>query len=187
MRDEIRKCVGILREGGIIVYPTDTIWGIGCDATNRDAVNRIYTIKERDPSKSMLILVDQPGRITGYVLEVPGIAWELLEVNPEPMTLIYPGAKNLAENLPAEDGSIGIRVTEDPFCSNLVRQLGKPIVSTSANFSGAPAPALFEEIDEELLERTDYVADWRREEQIARKPSSVIRVGPGGRIEVIRK
>ena len=187
MNEEIKKCVDILREGGIIVYPTDTIWGIGCDATNRDAVERIYTIKERDPAKSMLILVDQPGRIPGYVREVPDIAWELLEVNPEPMTLIYPGAKNLAENLPAEDGSIGIRVTEDLFCSRLVSRLGKPIVSTSANFSGAPAPALFDEIDEELLGRADYVADWRREEQVTRKPSSVISVGPGGRIQVLRQ
>lgn len=187
MKDDIKKAFFALREGGIIVYPTDTIWGIGCDATNAPAVQRLYEIKQREPEKSMLVLVDSPGMLEAHVAQVPEIAWELLDVNDKPMTIIYPKAKNLAENLPATDGSVGIRLTSDPFCQQLIRRLRKPLVSTSANFSGQPAPAFFSEISPEILEKANYVVRWRQDEQTRAKPSSIIKIGLKNEIQIIRK
>ena len=136
MHDDLKKAVEVLKSGGIILYPTDTIWGIGCDATNENAVKRIYEIKKREDSKSMLVLMENPALLDRYVEEVPEVAWDLVEISTTPLTVIYPGAKNLAKNLIAEDGSIGIRFTKEKFTSQLLQRLRKPLVSTSANVSG---------------------------------------------------
>ncbi|NBC82247.1 MAG: threonylcarbamoyl-AMP synthase [Bacteroidetes bacterium] len=186
MHQEIKKTVEILRNGGVILYPTDTIWGIGCDATNTQAIAKIYKLKQRHDAKSMLILMDSPNRLPQYIQEVPEIAWELMEVADKPLTIIYPGAKNLAPNLLAEDGSVGIRIAHDEFCENLIRQFKKPIVSTSANISGQPAPSGYADISPEIAENVDYVVHHRQEEQNASAPSQIIKIGLGGEIQIIR-
>ena len=153
-----------MNEGGVILYPTDTIWGIGCDATNEEAVRRVYEIKQRSDSKAMLVLVDSPVKVDFYVQDVPEVAWDLIEVADKPLTIIYSGARNLAPNLIAEDGSVGIRVTNEGFSKRLCQQFRKAIVSTSANISGQPSPANYSEITEELKSMVDYVVGYRREE-----------------------
>ncbi len=187
MREDINNALEIVRSGGIILYPTDTVWGIGCDATNPEAVQRIYDLKNRPLSKSMLVLVDQPGRIGQYVQVVPEIAWELMEVNDKPMTIIYPGAKNLAPNLIAADGSIGIRVTTDDFCRQLVQRFRKPIVSTSANISGQPSPGYFAKISDAIIQGVDYIVKHRQEDHTPAIASSLIKLGLSGQIEILRK
>jgi L-threonylcarbamoyladenylate synthase len=187
MEQDIKQSIEILRKGGIILYPTDTIWGIGCDATNADAVKKIYQLKQREETKSMLVLVDVPGRIERYIHEVPEIAWQLIDVNDKPMTIIYPGARNLADNLVAEDGTIGIRVSNDEFCQKLITRLNKPIVSTSANISGQSAPSIFDEISEEIINGVDYIVQWRQDDLFKRPASQIIKISTNGRIEVIRK
>jgi L-threonylcarbamoyladenylate synthase len=184
--EDIKFSLEILKSGGIILYPTDTIWGIGCDACNAAAVQKVFELKKRSDTKSMLVLVDQDFRINSYVNEVPEIAWELLEVSDKPMTIIYPGAKNLASNLIAEDGTIGIRVSKDRFNQDLIRRLGKPLVSTSANISGAQAPTHFYEISEDIIKNVDYVVKYRQEEISDGSPSSIIKIGLGGQIKIIR-
>ena len=187
MRDELEKARKILREGGVILYPTDTIWGLGCDATLPSAVERIYHIKKRSDTKSMLVLVDEAARVADYVEEVPPIAEQLVAVADTPLTIVYPGARNLATNLVNTDGSIGIRVTTDPFCKELIREFRKPIVSTSANLSGQPSPGNFDEIPEEIRRQVDYVVNWRQDEVTKAKPSSIIKLGLKGEIEILRK
>lgn len=186
MQEDIKKALEILRNGGVILYPTDTVWGLGCDATNADAVKKIYKIKKRDDNKSMLVLIENPARLASYVSEVPEIAWELIEAATNPMTIIYPSARNLAKNLIAEDGSIGIRITGDPFCMELIKRFGRPIVSSSANISGEVTPAVFSEINEEIVESADYVVKWRQSDQNKNSPSSVIKLGAGGLFRIIR-
>ena len=159
-----------MNEGGVILYPTDTIWGIGCDATNEEAVRRVYEIKQRSDSKAMLVLVDSPVKVDFYVQDVPEVAWDLIEVADKPLTIIYSGARNLAPNLIAEDGSVGIRVTNEEFSKRLCQQFRKAIVSTSANISGQPSPANYSEITEELKSMVDYVVGYRREEMGHPKP-----------------
>ena len=185
--DDLKKALEVLQQGGVILYPTDTIWGIGCDATNEQAVERVYRIKQRADSKSMLVLMENANFLERYVQEVPEIAFDLIEVNDKPMTIIYPGAKNLAKNLVAEDGSIGIRITSEDFTRQLIQRFKKPIVSTSANISGEPSPAFFAEINPEILAAVDYVVQYRQEETIPAVPSSIIKLGLGGEIQVIRK
>lgn len=187
MIDDINKALDVLKKGGIILFPTDTIWGIGCDATNSNAVARIYALKQREETKSMLVLADNADRILRYVKEVPEMAWQLLEVNDQPMTIIYPGAINLAANLINSDKTIGIRITNDQFCQKLISRLNRPIVSTSANISGQPSPALFDEISEEIKDGVDYVVKWRQDDMTKRPPSQIIKLGPGGEIEILRK
>ncbi len=187
MTSEIQKSLEILKKGGIILYPTDTIWGIGCDATNFSTVKRIYEIKKREDSKSMLILVDSIDRLYEYVNEVPSIAINLLEVNDKPMTIIYPNAKNLAQNLLAEDGSIGIRVADDEFCKQLIYKLRHPIVSTSANISGENSPKNFSKISETIKQSVDYVVNWRQNEKKEAQPSSIIKLEVNGTFKIIRK
>ena len=153
-----------MNEGGVILYPTDTIWGIGCDATNEEAVRRVYEIKQRSDSKAMLVLVDSAVKVDFYVQDVPEVAWDLIEVADKPLTIIYSGARNLAPNLLAEDGSVGIRVTNEEFSKRLCQQFRKAIVSTSANVSGQPSPANFSEITEELKSLVDYVVGYRQDE-----------------------
>lgn len=187
MIEDIAAALKVLRDGGVILYPTDTLWGLGCDATNEEAVDRIYRIKQRKDSKSMLVLMENPALLDRYVSEVPEIAWDLIEVSTTPLTVIYPGAKNLAGNLIAADGSIGIRFTREKFTTELLKKFRKPLVSTSANISEQPSPAHFAEINPELFDQVDFVVNFRREETTPAQPSSIIRLGTGGQIEIIRK
>lgn len=187
MNEEIKKACQVMREGGVILYPTDTIWGIGCDATNEEAVRRVYEIKRRADSKAMLVLVDSAVKVDFYVQDVPEVAWDLIEVADKPLTIIYSGARNLAPNLLAEDGSVGIRVTGEEFSKRLCQQFRKAIVSTSANVSGQPSPQSFSEISEEIKATVDYIVDYRREETTQAKPSSIIKLDKGGVIKIIRQ
>ena len=176
-----------MREGGVILYPTDTIWGIGCDATNEDAVRRVYEIKQRQDSKAMLVLVDSSVKVDFYVRDVPEVAWDLIDLADKPLTIIYSGARNLAANLLAEDGSVGIRVTNEDFSKRLCQQFRKAIVSTSANISGQPSPKNFSEISEEVKSAVDYIVGYRQEEISNPKPSSIIKLDTGGVIKIIRE
>lgn len=176
-----------MREGGVILYPTDTIWGIGCDATNEDAVRRVYEIKQRQDSKAMLVLVDSSVKVDFYVRDVPEVAWDLIDLADKPLTIIYSGARNLAANLLAEDGSVGIRVTNEDFSKRLCQQFCKAIVSTSANISGQPSPKNFSEISEEVKSAVDYIVGYRQEEMSNPKPSSIIKLDKGGVIKIIRE
>ena len=187
-REDLQNALRVLREGGVILYPTDTVWGIGCDATNTDAVARVYEIKRRIDSKAMLVLLDGAGKLQAYMQQVPETAWMLLEdsAGERPMTIIYPKAKNLAPNLLAEDGSVGIRITQEIFTKALCEQLKRPIVSTSANFSGEPAARTFAEIVPELIEAVDYVCAYRREDNTQHQPSSIIKIDEKERITIIR-
>lgn len=185
--DDILKAVEVLRSGGIILYPTDTIWGIGCDATNPAAVQQIYEIKQRQDTKSMLVLMENPNLLNSYISEVPEIAWELIEVADSPLTIIYPGAKNLAANLLANDGSIGIRITSEAFTQQMIQRFRKPVVSTSANISGQKSPRNFGEISDEIKKSVDYIVGYRQDDLSHSNPSSIIKLGVGGQIEIIRK
>ena len=176
-----------MREGGVILYPTDTIWGIGCDATNEDAVRRVYEIKQRQDSKAMLVLVDSSVKVDFYVQDVPEVAWDLIDLADKPLTIIYSGARNLAANLLAEDGSVGIRVTNEDFSKRLCQQFRKAVVSTSANISGQPSPRNFSEISEEVKSAVDYIVGYRQEEMSNPKPSSIIKMDKGGVIKIIRE
>ena len=176
-----------MREGGVILYPTDTVWGIGCDATNEDAVRRVYEIKQRQDSKAMLVLVDSSVKVDFYVRDVPEVAWDLIDLADKPLTIIYSGARNLAANLLAEDGSVGIGVTNEEFSKRLCQQFRKAIVSTSANISGQPSPKNFSEISEEVKSAVDYIVGYRQEEMSNPKPSSIIKLGKGGVIKIIRE
>lgn len=187
-KNDLQQALKVLREGGVIIYPTDTVWGIGCDATNASAVARVYEIKRRVDSKAMLVLLDGAGKLQGYMDKVPDTAWMLLEASDgqRPMTIIYPRAKNLASNLLADDGSVGIRITEELFSKALCEQLRRPIVSTSVNISGEPAAKTFQQISPELLEAVDYVCEYRRNDNTIHKPSSIIKIDEKERITIIR-
>ncbi|MBQ9229803.1 MAG: threonylcarbamoyl-AMP synthase [Prevotella sp.] len=189
--EDIKKAVEVLRKGGVILYPTDTVWGIGCDATNEEAVKRVYEIKQRDDSKALICLVDSDARLQRYVRNVPDVAWQLIdslkESDGKPTTLILDGAINLAENLIAEDGSIGIRITQEPFSKELCYRFQKALVSTSANISGEPAAQNYQDIAPQLLEAVDYVCWSRRQEHKPHTPSSIIRLKENGEVAIIRK
>jgi L-threonylcarbamoyladenylate synthase len=187
MKTEIQRCLEVLQSGGIILYPTDTIWGIGCDATNESAVAKIIALKQRADSKSMIVLIDQSGRLATYIKEVPQQAYELMELSEQPITLVLEGARGLAKNVIAEDGSAGVRMVLDEFCRNLIGRLRKPLVSTSANISGTDSPANYSEIADEIINGVDYVVQLRQHEMEKKKPSAIIRVGAGGQIKFIRK
>lgn len=187
MHEDLKKAVEILKAGGVILYPTDTIWGIGCDATNPEVVRRIYNIKKREDSKSMLVLMENPALLDRYVDDVPEVAWDLVEISTTPLTVIYQNAKNLASNLVALDGSIGIRFTKEEFTSQLLQRFRRPIVSTSANISGEKAPVFFDEISEEIKRQVDYIVQYRQDDRVPARPSSIIKLGPGGQIDIIRK
>ena len=184
--EDIKKACQVMQEGGVILYPTDTIWGIGCDATNEEAVRRVYEIKHRADSKAMLVLVDTAVKVDYYVQDVPAVAWDLMDVADKPLTIIYSGARNLAPNLLAEDGSVGIRVTGEEFSKALCFRFRKAIVSTSANVSGRPSPRTFAEIDEEIKQAVDYIVEARRDETALARPSSIIKLGQGGEVKIIR-
>ena len=202
-KEDLQQALQVLRSGGIIVYPTDTVWGIGCDATNVEAVKRIYALKQREDSKSMLVLLDSAAKLNYYV-DVPEAAEMLLGVQntdrfadriqtdledeaPKPLTLIYPNARHLAQNLIAEDGSIGIRITSEPFSQALCAQLKRPIVSTSANISGHPSARFFHEIEQAILEGADYVCLFRREDETPHQPSTIIKINVDNSFKIIRQ
>ena len=185
--EDIRQAVETMRKGGVILYPTDTVWGIGCDATNAEAVARIYKIKQRDDSKAMICLVDSDARLQRYVRNVPNVAWELLDCVDKPTTVILDGAVNLASNLIADDGSIALRITDEPFSKELCYRFQKAVVSTSANISGEPAAQNYCDISQDILDAVDYVCCSRRQEHKPHTPSSIIKLGMDGEVRIIRK
>ena len=172
--------------GGLILYPTDTIWGIGCDATNEEAVRKVYALKRRSDHKAMLLLMDSSAKLNYYVQEVPDVAWDLIELADSPLTVIYSGARNVAPNLLAEDGSVGIRITQEEFSHKLCERFRKPLVSTSANVSGAPSPANFSEISDTIKSGVDYIVRYRQEDLSKASPSHIIKLGAGGLVKIIR-
>jgi sua5/yciO/yrdC/ywlC family protein len=185
--EDIKNAVKVLREGGVILYPTDTVWGIGCDATNAKAVAKVYDIKHRDDSKALICLVDSDARLQRYVRNVPAVAWDLLDAAIKPTTVILDDATNLAPNLIAEDGSIALRITREAFSHELCYRFQKAIVSTSANISGEPAAQNYRDISEEIINSVDYVCWSRRQEHKPHTPSSIIRLKPDGEVTIIRK
>ena len=172
--------------GGLILYPTDTIWGIGCDATNEEAVRRVYELKRRSDHKAMLLLMDSSAKLNYYVQEVPDVAWDLIELADSPLTVIYSGARNVAPNLLAEDGSVGIRITQEEFSRKLCERFRKPLVSTSANVSGEPSPANFSEISPTIKAGVDYIVRYRQDDLSKAAPSHIIKLGAGGLVKIIR-
>ena len=187
MEKEIDKAIEVLKKGGTILYPTDTIWGIGCDATNSKAVQKVLKIKNRLKNFSFIILVEKDRRISDYVEQVPEITWDLLSGFELPVTVIYPKAKNLAKNVMAKDGSIAIRVVKYEFCQRLIAKFGKPIVSTSANISGEHPPVMFKDISDELKKEVDYVVQIHREKLSKVKASTIIKIKLNGEFDIIRQ
>ncbi|MBR3655997.1 MAG: threonylcarbamoyl-AMP synthase [Prevotella sp.] len=189
--EDIKQAVETMRKGGVILYPTDTVWGIGCDATNIEAVKRVYAIKQRDDSKALICLVDSDARMQRYFRNVPDVAWQLIDglkdSDARPTTLILDGAINLAENLIAEDGSVGMRITNEPFSKELCYRFQKAIVSTSANISGKPAAQNYCDIDPQIIDAVDYVCWSRRQEHKPHTPSSIIKLKENGEVTIIRK
>jgi L-threonylcarbamoyladenylate synthase len=185
--EDLKESLNTLRQGGVLLYPTDTIWGIGCDPTNESAVNRIFQLKSRDETKSLIILADSLQMIERYVTDIPEIVYELAEVSDTPLTIIYPKGKNLAMGVCSEDGSVAIRICNDEFCYELIKRFRKPIVSTSANLSGSPSPGNFSEIEKTLLSKVDYVVKFRQDDRSKRLASPVIKVNLDGTIKIIRK
>ena len=186
MTEDIKKACEVRAAGGIILYPTDTIWGIGCDATNEKAVQRVYELKRRADNKAMLVLMDSEAKLDRYVSDVPDIAWDLISVSDKPLTIIYSSAKNLATNLLGADGSVGIRITNEEFSKKLCERFRKPLVSTSANVSGEPSPANFSEVSEVIKEGVDYTVSYRQDDMSKAAPSGIIKLGAGGLVQVIR-
>jgi len=187
MEEEVRITVEYLKKGKVILYPTDTIWGIGCDATMSRSVDRIYKLKKRYDSKSMIVILDHADKLVRYVKKVPPVAYDLIERYDEPLTIIYPQAKNVASNVIAEDGSLAIRVVKDEFCRRMLSLFNNPVVSTSANLSGEPAPVSFSKISEEIIKGVDHVVNYNRQNIIRTKPSTIIRIQDNGEFEVIRR
>lgn len=185
--DDIKNAVEVLRKGGIILYPTDTVWGIGCDATNAEAVAKVYNIKHRDDSKALICLVDSESRLQRYVRDIPNVAWDIFELSVKPTTIVLDNAVNLAPNLIADDGSIAMRITKEPFSKELCYRYQKAIVSTSANISGEPAAQNFCDISEEIINAVDYVCWTRRQEHKPHTPSSIIKLTANGEVTIIRK
>ncbi|MDE6070001.1 MAG: threonylcarbamoyl-AMP synthase [Alistipes sp.] len=187
MQEEVARAAEVLRAGGVVLYPTDTVWGLGCDATNGDAVARIYRLKQSENKKSMLVLCASADMVVRYVDRAPGIAFEVMELATSPLTLILPGAVGVAENLIPDEGTLGVRVPDHEFCRQLLRAFGRPIVSTSANVSGQPTPAGLQEVGREIVDGVDFVVDPRFEGKPTRKASSIIAFGEGGEVRIIRE
>lgn len=187
LRREVDEAVRVLREGGIILYPTDTVWGLGCDATNAEAVDRIYRLKRSENKKSMLVLCASADMVARYVNRAPGIAFEVMEMATSPLTLILPGATGVAANLIPDEGTLGIRVPDHEFCRRMLRALQRPVVSTSANISGEATPAGLQEVSREIIDGVDFVVNPRFEGKPTRKASSIIAFGEGGEVRIIRE
>jgi len=183
---DIVQCLKVLSDGGLILYPTDTVWGIGCDATNADAVKRIYKLKQRDDSKALIVLIDSADHLDHYVVDVPMIARELIDVAVKPLTIIYEGAYNLAQNVLGDEDSVGIRIPNDEFCHRLCQRFGKPIVSTSANVSGQPTARTFADINPAIINGVDYTVEYRRGDKTFHQPSNIIMLGRDGTFKIIR-
>lgn len=187
LKDEVNKALEVLKSGGLILYPTDTIWGIGCDATNAEAIDKVYKLKGRAEEKSLIILLDNDHKLQSYVKEVPEIAYDLIEFAENPLTIIYSGAKNLAPNAIAKDGSIGIRIVKHDFCEQLLQRFKKPLISTSANISGEASPACFDEISDEIKTGVDYVVNLEQNDRSKRKASTIMKLEADGLFSFIRK
>lgn len=187
LKDEVKQAFEVLKEGGLILYPTDTIWGIGCDATNALAVEKVLKLKGRSAEKSLIILLDTDNKLQSYVSDVPEIAYDLIEFAENPLTIVYSGAKNLAPNVVAEDGTVGIRIVKQEFCKQLLARFRKPIISTSANISGEPSPVGFFDISSEIRNGVDYVVNWDQNLVSNGKPSTIMKLEPGGKFSFIRK
>jgi len=187
MDEEIKNAIEVLRKGGTVLYPTDTVWGIGCDARNKEAVTKIFKIKQRAEYKSMVVLVSDETMINRYVKDVPEIAWELIESAEEPLTIIYPDGRMLAQNIIAADNSVGIRLVKDNFCKTLIHKFTKPIVSTSANISGEATPSSFNDIKLGIINSVDYIVKLRQKEICSVKPSTIIKIALNGEVKIIRK
>ena len=187
LQREVDEAVRVLREGGIILYPTDTVWGLGCDATNAEAVDRIYRLKRSENKKSMLVLCASADMVVRYVNRAPGIAFEVMEMATSPLTLILPGATGVAANLIPDEGTLGIRVPDHEFCHRMLRALQRPVVSTSANISGEATPAGLQEVSREIIDGVDFVVNPRFEGKPTRKASSIIAFGEGGEVRIIRE
>ena len=187
LKEEVAKALKVILDGGIILYPTDTIWGIGCDANNTEAIKKIFALKQRDEAKSMIILLDTENKLESYIQEVPSIAYDLIEYAENPLTLIMPGAKNISPALVAADGSVGIRIAKHDFCQQLIQRLRKPLVSTSANISGRPSPQTFDEVDQAIINGVDYVVNLEQHSTEKKKPSTIMRLNPDGQFEFIRR
>lgn len=184
---EIQKALEVLRKAGTILYPTDTIWGIGCDATNPEAVKKIFEIKKREESKSLIVLVCNEQMLQKYVRDIPEVAWELLEASDKPLTIIYDKAHGIANNALAQDGSLGVRICKDEFCNKLIYKFGRPIISTSANISEENAPSDFGDISDEIIKGVDYVVNFRQNEFNSSTPSTIIKLSKSGQFTIIRK
>ena len=187
MNDDIKNAIDVLIKGGLILYPTDTIWGIGCDATNEKAVEKVFELKKRVDSKALIVMIDSTAKLDYYVEEAPNLAVDLIEMSDKPMTIIYDKGRNIASNLLAEDGSLAIRVTEERFSKELCLRFRKALVSTSANISGTPAPKCFADISEEIINGVDYVVKYRQDDSTESKASSIIKLGSGGEVKIIRE
>lgn len=186
MQAEIDKSVKTLKSGGLLLYPTDTIWGIGCDATNPEAIDRIYQLKNRPDSKSLICLVSDFRMLNLYVEEVPEVAYDILKYANKPTTIIYDKPIRVAENLVAQDNTLAIRVVRDAFCAELIKRLKRPVVSTSANISGQPSPASFKDIDPTVVQGVDHAVNWNRN-KVNKRASSIIKISNDGRVQVIRE
>jgi len=184
---DLTAALKVLRAGGVILYPTDTVWGLGCDATNAKAVKRIFEIKQRAENKSLIILVNSVAMLERYVPSPPEVALEMAELSERPLTIVYDSGKSLAEGVASADGSVGVRVCTEPFCDALIDALRRPLVSTSANISGSSAPAIFDEISEEVKAAVDYVCLWRQDDRSRAKPSSVIKISGNGVVKILRE
>lgn len=187
MQREVDEAVRILREGGVILYPTDTVWGLGCDATNADAVERIYRLKKSENKKSMLVLCASPDMVVRYVDRAPGIAFEVMEMATSPLTLILPGAVGVAANLIPDEGTLGVRVPDHEFCRRMLAALRRPVVSTSANVSGEATPARLQEVTQQIIDGVDFVVNPRFEGKPTRRASAIVAFGEGGEVKVIRE
>ena len=187
LKTEIENALKVLKDGGVILYPTDTVWGLGCDATNEAAVEKINKIKGRTEDKSFIILLDTDAKLQSYVTEIPDVAYDLIEYSENPLTIVFSGAKNLAKNVINKDGSVGIRVVNHDFCKQLIQRFRKPITSTSANLSGQPSPSFFDEITEQIIASVDYVVDLDQDLNTPKKPSTIMKLGADGQFSFIRR
>lgn len=187
LKTEIEQALAVLKNGGVILYPTDTIWGLGCDATNAAAVEKINQLKGRSADKSFIVLLDSESKLPGYVSEIPEVAYDLIAYAEHPLTIIFSGAKNLAANVVSTDGSVGIRIVRHEFVQGLLQRFRKPITSTSANLSGQPSPGSFDEIAQEIKDGADYIVDWEQDLHSPKKASTIMKLGPSGQFSFIRK
>lgn len=187
MNEEVHKAYEVIKDGGIILYPTDTVWGIGCDATNPEAVKKIYALKQREESKSMIVLMNGEKMIYNVFREIPEVAWQIMDLADKPTTLILDNPKNVAPNVIAPDNTLAMRLVKEPFCYKLMERMKKPLVSTSANISGMPTPNSFKEIDPRILEGVDYVVNLHHDKTTTAKPSTIIKLGNNLQVKIIRK